>query len=221
MPALTRSWLAAGLVVALVAVVLAVVAATRAESEGYVAGPQPTLPIPSRPSPSATPEPDPCLGGASQPFTPETISFQDEDYTVLELPRDAQGVPGTPPLTNDGKWAFGWDGPPSPLPGAERGHVIVNAHTYPDGSALGNLFLDRLEKGGVLIARGEGQVQCYRVERRFEVGAESRDSGYEDEQGPARLAVLACSGTRTGPGDWSHRTIWFARAIDVSPSASA
>ncbi|WP_313409426.1 hypothetical protein [Aeromicrobium sp.] len=224
MTAVTRRWIAATLVAAVALALAAAVVFTRTSgAEPYEAGPQPTLPVPTRPSASPTPEPepDPCLGGADRPFTPDTISFRDEVYPVMKLPRDALGVPGTPPLTQEGKWTFGWDGPPSPLPGARRGHVIVNAHTYPDGSALGNLFLDHLRDGDVLVARGEDQVQCYRVGRRFEVHAESRDSGYENPEGPARLAILACSGTRTGPGDWSHRTIWFAKAIDVSPPASA
>lgn len=223
MTAVKRRWIAAALVVAVVAALAAAVALMRAPADDeFEAGPQPTLPIPSHSTtPTPSPEPDPCRGGADRPFSPETISFEGKSYPVMKLPRDAQGVPGTPPLTQDGKWTFGWDGPPSPLAGAPRGHVIVNAHTYPDGSALGNLFLDRLADGDVLIARGEGQVQCYRVGREFEVHAESLDSGYENPKGPARLAILVCSGDRSAAGDWSHRTIWFARAIDVSPSASS
>ncbi len=36
---------------------------------------------------------------------------------------------------------------------------------------------------------------------------------YYDADGPPRVAIIVCSGTRTGPGEWSHRTIWFGRAI--------
>lgn len=213
------------LVAAVAAVAVALVAAfvlTQPDDSG-VARPTPMAEatLPTIPPTTPRPEPDPCLGGADRAFTPETISVQDTTYPVLALPRDAAGVPGVPPLTQVGKWRFGWDGAPSPLPGSRQGHVLVNAHTYPDGSALGNLLLDRLDDGAILIARGEGQVQCYRVEREFEVPADSRDSGYENEDGQPRLAILVCSGNRNAAGDWSHRTIWFAAKFDASPSPTA
>lgn len=220
---MTRQGLVAGAVVlALVAAVAAALLLSRLPEDRFVAGPQPTLPIPTRSvAPTPTPEADPCRGGADRPFTPASIEVAGQAHPVMELPRDARGVPGVPPLTDEGKRTWGWDGSPSPLPGARRGHVLVNAHTYPDGSALGNLLLDRLEDGDVLVVRGEGQVQCYAVERELEVPADSRDSGYESPRGPARLAILACSGTRTGPGEWSHRTIWFAKAVDATPRSAA
>ncbi|MCD9153049.1 class F sortase [Aeromicrobium duanguangcaii] len=206
--------LAVTLVVVVAAAALAVTALQRDDVE---AGPQPTLP--TFPSRSPTPEPDPCRGGADRAFVPETISIRGKDYSVLALQRDAQNVPGVPPLTPSGKWEFGWDVAPSPLPGSRQGHVLVNAHTYPDGSALGNRLFTQLPQGTILEVRGEGQVQCYRVERRFEVPADSRDSGYENDDGPRRLAILACSGDRSPSGDWSHRTIWFAKAVNATPSA--
>jgi hypothetical protein len=57
---------------------------------------------------------------------------------------------------------------------------------------LGNLLLDQLEDGTILAVHGEGQTQCYCIE--FEVHAESRDSGYENDDGPRPLAILVCSG---------------------------
>ncbi|MTB87314.1 class F sortase [Aeromicrobium senzhongii] len=217
----TRRRLALTLAAALVAVAAAAVGvAVLQRSDDFDAGPQPTLPtFPSRPPTTPTPEPDPCLGGADRAFVPETISVEGKEYSVLALQRDAQNVPGVPPLTQSGKWEFGWDVAPSPLPGSKQGHVLVNAHTYPDGSALGNLLFDQLSNGTILQVRGEGQVQCYSVERRFEVPADSRDSGYENDDGPRRLAILACSGDRSPSGDWSHRTIWFAKAVNATPSA--
>ena len=91
----------------------------------------------------------------------------------------------------------------------------LTAHTYPrDGArapALGNLLLARLHTGAPLEVSGAGGGRlCYRVVRRVQVPARDSLSGFYSTTGPARLAILVCSGTRRGPGDWTHRTIWYA-----------
>lgn len=134
---------------------------------------------------------------------------------VLALGRDRNGVPRTPPLTDAGKWQFGYDRASGTRPGGRHGVVRLNAHTYPwsgdHGYALGNRLLQRLHIGNRLIVTGPaGQQVCYRVTRRQQVTAHSRLHDYYSSTGRSRLAILVCSGTRRGPGDWSHRTIWYA-----------
>ena len=73
---------------------------------------------------------------------------------MVTPPRDAQGIPGVPPLTSAGKAVFAWDRQQGIRPGAARGNVLLNAHTWPDGSALGNRLLDGLRTGGRSSSRG-------------------------------------------------------------------
>ena len=110
---------------------------------------------------------------------------------------------------------FAWDKPSGIRPGGPRGVVGLTAHAYPrdgsHGSALGNLLLTRLRTGSQLEVSGSrGERLCYQVARRVEVRAGRSLSAYYSSTGPPRLAILVCSGKRRGPGDWSHRTIWFA-----------
>src|SRR3954447_16595364 len=60
---------------------------------------------------------------------------------IVTPPRDANGIPGVPPLTDAGKWLFAWDRAQGTRPGDPAGNVLLNAHTWPDGSALGNRLL--------------------------------------------------------------------------------
>lgn len=132
---------------------------------------------------------------------------------VLALGRDARNVPKAPPFSDAGKRQFAWDAKDAIRAGARRGVVKLNAHTYPDGSAMGNTLINGLYAGDRIVVRGaEGQQRCYQVIDRVQVTAERRYQRYYRTQGrPGRLAIAVCSGVRRGPGDWSHRTIWFAK----------
>ena len=134
---------------------------------------------------------------------------------VLARGQDRNGVPKPPPLTTRGKWQLAWDKASGVRPGSGSGVVRLTAHTYPrDGSrapALGNLLLARLRSNAELVVAGaNGEQLCYRITRRQQVRASASLSGYYDTTGPPRLAILVCSGKRRGPGDWTHRTIWYA-----------
>jgi len=153
-------------------------------------------------------------------FTPASITIPRVvgPTRVLALGRDRNGVPKTPPLTDRGKWEFGWDKESHIRAGSLHGVLRLNAHTYPrDGSyglALGNRLLTRLRVGATLVVNGRGELRtCYRVVRRIRVRAEQSVPAYYASNGRPLLAILVCSGVRRGPGDWSHRTIWFAEPV--------
>jgi hypothetical protein len=157
-----------------------------------------------------------CRQPADHRFRPTSLSIRTvvASTRVLARGHDRRGVPKPPPLTNRGKWQFAWD--KTVRAGAGHGVVRLTAHTYPAfaGKALGNRLLDRLGKKAVLVVRGpQGERLCYRVTRRMSVPASRSVPAYYDSSGPARLAILVCSGVRRGPGDWSRRTIWFAAPI--------
>ncbi len=151
-----------------------------------------------------------CAHPATAPFTPTSISIPDviQDGKVMALPRDANDVPRVPPTS--AKFAFAWDRPPGIEPGSDRGNVLLNAHTWPDGSAVGNTMLSNLDEGGRIILRGDRSELCYTVTKRIEVLASKGYAPYYDRDGSPQVALIVCSGKRLGPGEWTHRTIWFA-----------
>jgi hypothetical protein len=162
------------------------------------------------PPPTAPPR-GPCDRGADLPFTPERITIEGvvNDAAVIGVPRDRRGVTGV--LPEDDKVDFAWDRD-GIRPGSPRGNVLLNTHTWPDGSAVGNAMLDAFDKGDRVVVEGlAGARLCYRVTRRIEVVAAEGYDPYYDEDGPPRLAFIVCSGSRSSAGEWSHRTIWFAR----------
>ena len=212
--------LAAGAVVVVAGLVVALVALRPARS------PQDTGPREARGSVSATPslqrsEPPTTVAGPSgcdrvrHGFMPRTISVPGATRAaaIVTPPRDAAGIPGTPPLTAAGKAEFAWDLEQGTRPGDLRGNVIVNTHTWPDGSALGNRLLAVLHRGDRVVVQGEGVRLCYRVTERVEVPASTSMPRYYRKHGPPQLAILTCSGTRLGPGVWTKRTVWFASPV--------
>ena len=166
------------------------------------------------PSPqSATPSPEPpSCDQVAQAFAPKTITVPGvtRRASVVTPPRDADGVPGVPPLTAAGKAVFAWDREQGTRPGDSAGNVLLNAHTWPDGSALGNRLLRGLQRGDRIVVFGTDARLCYRVTERVEVRARQNMPRYYTLDGAPQLAILVCSGRRLGPGLWEKRTIWFA-----------
>ena len=174
-----------------------------------------TAPTSQTSEPSTTVAPSSSCDRVRHGFTPRTISVPGaaRAAAVITPPRDASGIPGTPPLTEAGKGMFAWDLQQGTRPGDPRGNVIVNTHTWPDGSALGNRLLAVLHRGDRLVVRGKGVRLCYQVTERIEVSADALLPRYYSQNGPPQLAILACSGKRLGPGIWTKRTVWFASPV--------
>ncbi|WP_183407908.1 class F sortase [Nocardioides marmoriginsengisoli] len=131
--------------------------------------------------------------------------------TVVRTPRTRTGAIGAPPTTRAGKKVLGWD--PQTKPGSGTGSVILTAHTWPDGSALGNRLLRKLRRGGSFVLRAaDGRRVCYDVvERRsYRANRLPRSKAFRP-WGPEQAVIVVCSGRRTGPGKWSHRTVWYAK----------
>jgi hypothetical protein len=163
-------------------------------------------------SPSATPATGPCASPASEQFTPTKITVPGvfDNAPVLALPRDSRGVPSIPPVNNTGKREIAWDRPPGIRPGSPTGNVLLNAHTWPDGTGLGNQLLEGLKVGGRIIVRSADEVLCYRVEKRTEVPTGTLIPALYQTDGSPQLVIIACSGKRLGPANWTKRTLWYA-----------
>jgi hypothetical protein len=173
--------------------------------------------------PTNSPEPSPTKLAAKPPSCPDEVasSFKPTSIsvpgvargvTVIAPHRDANGIPGVPPLNDSGKHVFAFDPDQRVEPGDPHGNVLLNAHTWPDGSALGNQLLDGLHLDGRIVVQGHGPAQklCYRVTRRLEVLASAGAPDYYSRTGTPQLAIVVCSGRRLGPGQWEKRTIWYA-----------
>lgn len=145
-------------------------------------------------------------------FRPRAVSVPGvtRRTSIVTPPRDANGIPGVPPLTDAGKRVFAWDREQGIRPGDPAGNVLLNAHTWPDGSALGNRLLAHLHSGDRVVVHGAKLRLCYRVTERVEVLAVRGLPRYYTKDGPPQLAILVCSGRRLGPGNWEKRTVWFA-----------
>ena len=175
--------------------------------------PLPPLPLP----PPLGPDVDPRCSTAAQPFTPTSVTISDLDQTVpvIALHRDGRGAPGTAPTTREGKTVMAFDLDSGIRPGDREGNALLNAHTWPDGSAIGNSLLAELDEGDRVVAGSDQGTICYQVSERVEVPADSREAAerYFARSGPPQLAIVVCSGERLGPGDWTHRTIWYAAPV--------
>jgi hypothetical protein len=165
-------------------------------------------------TPRAAAPTGPACGKVARPFAPRTIVVPGVTKgSVISPPRDAAGVPGVAPLSAGGKVLFAWDREEGARPGDPAGNVLVNAHTWPDGTALGNRLLAGLHRGDLVVAIGDRARLCYRVTERVEVLAERGLPRYYTADGPPQLAIVVCSGRRLGPGQWEKRTVWFASPV--------
>ena len=146
---------------------------------------------------------------------PTSISIPglDKQISVLPLPRIGK-VPGTAPLTLAGKQSMAFDLGSGILPGDRHGNALLNAHTYPDGSALGNKLLAGLKKGDEIVVKGLGGQICYQVNDSEVVDDYDKGLRYYAKTGAPQIAIIVCSGKRLGPGHWTTRTIWYASPVD-------
>jgi hypothetical protein len=177
-------------------------------------------PAPQAVAAGSTLKTKPCYRPATAPFTPThiTVPGVTRDTAVLALPRDSADVPQAPPISETGKSVFAWSEPPDPMPGEPKGNVLINAHTWPDGTALGNRLLAGLEVGERIIVRGVAadghhETLCYRVTRRDVIVASEGSFEYYEREGPPQIALIVCSPPRLGPGNWLNRTIWYASPL--------
>lgn len=171
-----------------------------------------------QPTPSATPAPTPTPQACSTtrlPLLPTAVTIPGlgPHVSVIALHRNSHGTPGVPPLSSTGKTEMAFDLGSGIRPGDPHGNALLNAHTWPDGTALGNKLLAGLHDGDQIVVHGLlGQI-CYRVTDRVEVPATDPGKRYYATTGPPQIAIAVCSGKRLGPGLWTKRTLWFASPI--------
>ncbi|MCW2857787.1 MAG: hypothetical protein JWR52_3402 [Marmoricola sp.] len=132
---------------------------------------------------------------------------------VTQVKRTSSGAIGAVPATNANKWVMSMD--PKTRPASRHGSVLLAGHTWPDGSALGNAMLANLEPGDQIVLLGaNGKQACYQITEResYPVKHVPAKKAFRSN-GPERVVIVACSGTRLGPGNWSERTIWYGSPV--------
>ncbi len=164
-------------------------------------------------SASADPTSEPrCLTTATGPIRPAkaVIPALNRTVDVVGVGRKRNGAIGSPPVTSRGKRLMGWDR--YNRPGTGRGSVILDAHTWPDGSALGNAMLRSLKTGSTFTIRdAAGRAVCYQiVERRSYRRSKLPRRKMFRTWGQEQAVIVVCSGKRLGPGNWLRRTVWYA-----------
>jgi len=206
-------------VIAVVVVLLAVGGLAWYATRGVAGSGQPRASSPTAlptraaaPAATRTPSPSTAPCSRAKPFTPRTLTVRGvtDHRPVVSIPRDQNGVPGVPPISDVGKREFAFDPDQGIRPGDRFGNVLLNAHTWPDGTALGNQLLAGAHRGTRIVVAGGGHRLCYHVTRRVEVDATKPQPAYFATDGRPQLAIVVCSGVRLGPGEWTKRTIWYA-----------
>jgi hypothetical protein len=166
------------------------------------------------PAGAALPQQGPCTTSNSN-IRPAKVHFAGlgSAYGVIPVRRKRNGTIGTPPVNTAGKHLVGWDR--YTMPGEGTGTVILDAHTWPDGSALGNAMLRQMHAGQlIVVSNGDGAKVCYQITQRRSYRAHRipRRKAFRP-WGPEQLVVVVCSGKRVGPGKWLRRTIWWATPV--------
>lgn len=167
------------------------------------------------PSPTASASVEPACSTATVPFVPSQVRFGTERADVQALDQveettaDGRTILTSPTPTEFNPRVFAWD-KQSAKPGSDMGNVLLTAHTYSDGSALGNRLHKELRPGDQVTLAGPNGFVCYQVVERTEVTVDLYPTErVYDFDGPPRAVITVCSGLRLGPGDWTKRTLWF------------
>lgn len=154
-------------------------------------------------------------------FVPNRASIPALDRTlkVIQVKRKRNGEVGAGPVTDEGKWLMAMD--PQTKPASRKGSVILSGHTWPDGSALGNALLRSFHEGDRIVLFGsDGKRACYKITERTQYAVRDVPNNKAFRYwGREQVVVVTCSGKRLGPGNWSHRTIWYGVPV-IPPKPS-
>lgn len=172
---------------------------------------------PTQPTPDDQPVPADCETHPG-PLVGTTLTLQGHGKAMpmLELGKAADGSPATPP-GNDGYTIAWYD--QGPQVGSASGHVILTAHTFRYGGALGNeLNSGLLSEGDIFrISDGSGQTVCYRFSHALKVLVDDYDPTSDvlyDASGAPQLVLVVCADyPLTGHGEPQARALYYADLV--------
>ncbi|WP_148060582.1 class F sortase [Luteococcus japonicus] len=172
------------------------------------------------PGPSASSLPEGCSTSAS-PLVPTRITLGDvaSDAPVMSLGLAADGTAAAPP--KDQPKTVGWYNL-GPRPGSDKGKVVLTAHTYHRGGALGNALNSEqgLRLGDVIrLTDASGRTLCYRHTRTAKVMVKDYDpksTVLYDDHGAPMLAIVICWDYERSTKFWASRIIFYAEPLAAS-----
>jgi sortase (surface protein transpeptidase) len=139
------------------------------------------------------------------------------DTSIVELALAPNGDLGTPPEAD--RASAGWY--PSVLAGAARGTVLMDGHTYRDGSALfTSTFKEKVRAGMVMrLSCTDGHAFDYQVSEilldvstaRYPGIVASRELYSAD--GVSRLVMITCTDYAPATRVWANRAIIVATPV--------
>ncbi|WP_404387368.1 sortase domain-bontaining protein [Humibacillus xanthopallidus] len=148
------------------------------------------------------------------------IDALEVDAPVIEIGLERDGSLGVPAERDRRK--AGWY--PSVLAGAARGTVLMDGHTYRDGSAIFTTdSTARAELGTVLrLTCDDGSVVSYRLtELRSDLTPETYPDFISSRRlyaadGPAQLVMITCTGWNPLRQVWDNRAVLIATPFAAS-----
>lgn len=150
----------------------------------------------------------------NRPITKPTrfvVSRMGVDVPMMNVGKDENGKPGAPPKS--AAYAVAWYNRSSEV-ASKQGNVMLTAHTYRNGQALGNDLVKGLQPGDVIkISDKSGAQACYTYtgKRKVDVKTYDAKSGwFYNPTGPAQLALMVCWDRNPATGDWDSRYIFYA-----------
>ena len=135
---------------------------------------------------------------------------------VMSLGLAADGTAAAPP--KDQPKTVGWYNL-GPRPGSDKGKVVLTAHTYHRGGALGNALNSEqgLRLGDVIrLTDASGRTLCYRHTRTAKVMVKDYDpksTVLYDDHGAPMLAIVICWDYERSTKFWASRIIFYAEPL--------
>ncbi len=139
------------------------------------------------------------------------------DASIVTLSLTAEGDLGTP--SDQDKTSAGWF--PSVLAGAARGTVLMDGHTYHDGSAIFRpTFKQQVRAAMVMrLSCSDGHAFSYRIsEVALDVSPDAFPAfvatrALYSSDGPPQLVVITCTDYNATRRVWDNRAILIATPI--------
>ncbi|MEL4357296.1 MULTISPECIES: class F sortase [unclassified Luteococcus] len=146
--------------------------------------------------------------------TKVTMGQVTSDSPVLSLGLADDGSIATPPFSQP--FSVGWFNG-GPKPGSGKGKVVLTAHTFHKGGALGNALQSGLKQGDIIrLTDASGKTLCYRYTSSTKLMVKDYDpnsTAVYDTGGKPMLAIVICWDWDAARKFWDSRVVYYAEPL--------